>query len=247
MVAPVSARDPVLYYRLDPGEPGLRTQARASESALLVTAQEVRNQTRLISQAIARGEVVIEADSQYSPGIDGRFMSVRGGLTTVRSMPREKPAPVQESSHTTEPLSAPEGRQSQPTPDPDATTSSQASRPDAAASSVEQAMRALALRRSETDMIAAASRIQVQLSLARQAEYAAEDAASRAQASETRRELESASSQLRSELARIRIQQVVESLAEVTGLLSETVTASLQTPFAIARMAREFDPAALSM
>ncbi len=87
-------RDPTLRYRLDPGEPGVRTDAPASQSAFLVTSQELRNQTRLTRVAIAKGEVVVTASSTFTPGIDGAYLSVRSGLTkVVTRQPRELAAP----------------------------------------------------------------------------------------------------------------------------------------------------------
>ena len=79
-----SLQNPVLHYRLDPGEPGIRTSAPASQSALLVHAQEQRNETRLVRNAINRGEVVVDSSKTFTPGVDGSYLSVR-----ARSLERE--------------------------------------------------------------------------------------------------------------------------------------------------------------
>ena len=84
--------DPKLFFRLDPGEPGLLRSARASESAIKVTAQEQRNLNRFISEAVREGRQVIFADMKFRYGIDGQFASIRSGHTAVRSTPRlERP------------------------------------------------------------------------------------------------------------------------------------------------------------
>jgi hypothetical protein len=81
--------NPYLGYKLDPGEPGLLTKAKASESTLRVTAQEQRNLDRLVTEAVQEGRVVVWAGITYQPTIGGSFMGTAAGHTTVISV--EKP------------------------------------------------------------------------------------------------------------------------------------------------------------
>jgi hypothetical protein len=84
--------NPYLGYRLDPYEPGLISQAKASESALYVTARERRNLTRLVAQATQEGRTVVWAGISYQPTVAGSYMGVAAGQTTVISI--EKPIPA---------------------------------------------------------------------------------------------------------------------------------------------------------
>jgi hypothetical protein len=113
--------DPILHYRLDPGEPGLR-QARARESALWVTAQERRNIRRLEAEARAERQQVIYENITYLFGRDGSFPSIRAGHTVVVSRPIPKDrstalASYQKSSQQVEQPSSPEGSEDSPTPE----------------------------------------------------------------------------------------------------------------------------------
>jgi hypothetical protein len=77
--------DPRVFFKLDPGEPGTLRSARASETAIRVTAQEQRNLNRLTSEAAREGRRVVFADARFRYGVDGQFASIRSGQTTVRS------------------------------------------------------------------------------------------------------------------------------------------------------------------
>ncbi len=87
-------RNPVLGYRLDPGEPGMLRRAKASESFIEVSAQERRNINRLKTQAVREGRQVLFARIKYTYGIDGSYSSLRAGETTVVSKKAEKQNPV---------------------------------------------------------------------------------------------------------------------------------------------------------
>lgn len=84
-----SNNNPTLHYRLDPGEPGILRSAKASESGMAVTAQEMHNIARLKADAMREGRRVIYAGIKYSAGVEGNFVALHAGLTTVIS----KPAP----------------------------------------------------------------------------------------------------------------------------------------------------------
>lgn len=91
--------NPQLGYRLDLGEPGFLRSAKASESALRVTSQETRNLTRLKSQALREGHVILSADITYTGGISGSFPAVKAGHTRVVSREaRNKPMETLEES-----------------------------------------------------------------------------------------------------------------------------------------------------
>lgn len=95
MAEPIQARrnDPKLFFKLDPGEPGLLRSARASESVVKVTEQEQRNLNRLRLEAVREGRRVVAADATFEPGIDGSFASIRAGRTVVRTAPLEREMP----------------------------------------------------------------------------------------------------------------------------------------------------------
>ncbi|RJP34170.1 MAG: hypothetical protein C4527_02670 [Candidatus Omnitrophota bacterium] len=78
---------PVIRFRPDPGEPAVRLAAPPEQTALLVASQEQRNETRLRSRAIARGEDVIFSKRTFTLGIDSSSPVYNGGLTTVVSRP----------------------------------------------------------------------------------------------------------------------------------------------------------------
>ena len=84
-LAALNIRNPVMGFRLDPGEPGMLRRARATEATLQVTGQENRNLVRLKSEAIREGRVIIHAGIQYGRGFVGPFLTVTNGLTTVIS------------------------------------------------------------------------------------------------------------------------------------------------------------------
>ena len=102
--------NPNLYYKLDPGEPGLLQNARANESIMKVTAQERRNLRRLESEARLKGRKVLFSDIKYSYGIDGSFSSIRAGETTVVSVEENTPEiqPLMNSEESEESTNEPE-------------------------------------------------------------------------------------------------------------------------------------------
>jgi hypothetical protein len=89
---PVHRNDPVLGFRLDPGEPGMLRQARASDATLLVTAQERRNLGRLKSEAFREGRIPIKAGTVFTRSLPGTSVgTVVAGQTTVVSVPDSTP------------------------------------------------------------------------------------------------------------------------------------------------------------
>ena len=95
MAEPIQARrnDPKLFFKLDPGEPGLLRSTRASENVVKVTEQEQRNMNRLRLEAVREGRRVVAADATFEPGIDGSFASIRAGRTVVRTALLEREMP----------------------------------------------------------------------------------------------------------------------------------------------------------
>ena len=79
--------DPILRYKLDPGEPGLLRSARASESMAAVSAQERGNLNQFKREAFIAGRVIISESITFTRGIDGLFSTIRAGLTEVVSIP----------------------------------------------------------------------------------------------------------------------------------------------------------------
>lgn len=74
---------PTIRFRPDPGEPAVRLSAPANQTAQLVTGQEQRNETRLRSRALVKGDEVIFSRRSFTPGVEGGDMAVTSGLTTV--------------------------------------------------------------------------------------------------------------------------------------------------------------------
>lgn len=73
----------LIRYRPDPGEPAARLKAPETQTALLVTSQEQRNETRLRAQAIARGDDVVFSNRTFTLGVGNYSPIYNGGLTTV--------------------------------------------------------------------------------------------------------------------------------------------------------------------
>ena len=73
----------LIQFRPDPGEPAARLKAPETQTALLVTAQEQRNETRLRAQAIARGDDIIFSNRSFTLGVGNLSPIYNGGLTTV--------------------------------------------------------------------------------------------------------------------------------------------------------------------
>jgi len=86
-LAALSINNPVLGFRLDPGEPGLLSSAPASQAALRVTAQEQRNLRRLESEAIMAGRVILASGTSFGRAFAGPYLTITSGLTTVVSRP----------------------------------------------------------------------------------------------------------------------------------------------------------------
>lgn len=74
---------PTINFRPDPGEPAVRLSAREQETAGLVTLQEQRNETRLRSRAIARGDDFIYSNRTFDLQVGQSSPVFSGGLTTV--------------------------------------------------------------------------------------------------------------------------------------------------------------------
>lgn len=72
-----------IRYRPDPGEPAVKLSAQETDSAILVHAQEQRNETRLRSQAIARGEDILFSRRTFTLGLGQQSPIFNGGLTEV--------------------------------------------------------------------------------------------------------------------------------------------------------------------
>ncbi len=85
-VKPLSMNDPTIYFRLDPGEPGVRTSAKASESTLLVTSQELRNINRLKAEAVQDGHDILYTNITYTPDAVGAYHTITSGHTVVVSI-----------------------------------------------------------------------------------------------------------------------------------------------------------------
>lgn len=81
--------NPTLHYRPDPGEPAFRTNARASDSAFVVMAQERRNLNRMKWEALERGHEIAYADVSYAIRRVGSFWAVRAGHSEVLSRPAD--------------------------------------------------------------------------------------------------------------------------------------------------------------
>lgn len=74
---------PVMNYKPDPGEPAVRLSAPQNQSALLVTAQEQRNETRLRHQAMMHGEDILYSKKTFDIGVGQSSPVYNAGLTTV--------------------------------------------------------------------------------------------------------------------------------------------------------------------
>ncbi len=79
--------NPVMGFRLDPGEPGMLRSGKANQATLLVTGQEHRNLVRLKSEAIRDGRVIIHAGIRFGRKFAGPYLTTASGLTTVISRP----------------------------------------------------------------------------------------------------------------------------------------------------------------
>ncbi len=75
----------MVRFRPDPGEPAVRLAAPPEQTALLVASQEQRNETRLRSRAISRGEDVLYSNRTFTLGLGLSSPVYNGGLTTLVS------------------------------------------------------------------------------------------------------------------------------------------------------------------
>lgn len=73
----------VIRFQPDPGEPAVRLAAPANQSALLVTSQEQRNETRLRSQAVISGDQILFSNRTFTPSVVGGDQAITAGLTTI--------------------------------------------------------------------------------------------------------------------------------------------------------------------
>lgn len=76
--------NPTLYYRLDPGEMGLASPAKASESILRVSAHEVANVRRFEAEAALKGGIVVYKDVSLDLAFEGSFLAARAGKSEAR-------------------------------------------------------------------------------------------------------------------------------------------------------------------
>jgi len=80
--------NPLTFYRLDPGEPGVAPPTPASLSAFTVFSQEARNRQRLKAEALMEGKEVVFLNTEYKLRKNGSFLTMVGGTTTI--VTREK-------------------------------------------------------------------------------------------------------------------------------------------------------------
>lgn len=72
-------------FRPDPGEPAVNLSAKEHNTAVLVHAQEQRNETRLRAQALARGEDILYSNRTFTLGLGSLSPVFNSGLATVVS------------------------------------------------------------------------------------------------------------------------------------------------------------------
>lgn len=93
MMASLESYDlnPVLGYKLDPGEPGLAYSAPASRSVIRVMSQEISNLVAFKNEALRKGGVVIYSKISLDMQKRGMFLAAVAGKTEVRILiPGEK-------------------------------------------------------------------------------------------------------------------------------------------------------------
>ncbi len=90
--------NPLTFYRLDPGEPGIAPPTPASHSAFTVFSQEARNRQRLKAEALMEGKEVIFLNTEYKLRKNGSFLTMVGGTTTI--VTREKEIDKKKDSNT---------------------------------------------------------------------------------------------------------------------------------------------------
>lgn len=72
-------KNPILYYKLDPGEPGLATPARASQSIARVAAHEATNIRRFKREAMEKGGYVVYSYIGLNLEQRGAFLAATSG------------------------------------------------------------------------------------------------------------------------------------------------------------------------
>ncbi len=82
--------NPLTFYKLDPGEPGIAPPTPASQSAFTVFNQEARNRQRLKAEALLEGKEVIFLNTEYKVRKNGSFLTMVGGTTTIVTREKEK-------------------------------------------------------------------------------------------------------------------------------------------------------------
>ncbi|APT75165.1 hypothetical protein XO10_01280 [Marinitoga sp. 1135] len=78
------AVNPILGYKLDPGEPGLSTGAPASLSILRVLSQETSNLVRFKAEAAKNGGYIIYSKISLDMEKRGAFLAAVAGKTEVK-------------------------------------------------------------------------------------------------------------------------------------------------------------------
>jgi len=86
--------NPLLQFRLDPGEAGVLRSARATDATAQVTAQEQRNASGLVADATRSGQVVTRREINYTTRRVGDVTTVTDGQTTVATRPDNTPGIV---------------------------------------------------------------------------------------------------------------------------------------------------------
>ncbi len=74
-------QNPVLYYKLDPGEPGLATPTRASQSIAKVAAHEATNIRRFKREAMEKGGYVVYSFIGLNLEQRGAFLAATSGIS----------------------------------------------------------------------------------------------------------------------------------------------------------------------
>lgn len=75
--------NPVLHYKLDPGEPGLATPTRASQSIAKVATHEGTNIRRFKMEALRKGGVVIYSNIHLNLEYKGSFLAATSGKSNA--------------------------------------------------------------------------------------------------------------------------------------------------------------------
>jgi len=83
MVGEISLSNPRLYYKLDPGEPGLANSAPASMSVLRVASQELANYLAFKRRAEREGGFIIDGGIHLDLRKRGSFLAAVAGRTQV--------------------------------------------------------------------------------------------------------------------------------------------------------------------